>query len=40
VAATAAATALEASLKAKPGFEIVLVTGKEYFYHLIAGLRA
>ena len=39
-AATTLASSLEASIKKYPGYNIVLVTGRDYFFHLIAGLRA
>lgn len=39
-AATQLASVLEASLKKQAGYKIVLITGKEYFFHLIGGLRA
>lgn len=40
MAATGLATLLEQSIKKQPGYRIVLITGRDYFYHLIAGLRA
>lgn len=39
-AATTLASTLEASIKKYPGYNIVLITGRDYFFHLIAGLRA
>lgn len=36
----AAAAALDNALKTRTEYEIVLVTGSDYCYHFIAGLRA